>query len=86
MGFNYNGESNMDPVQSAARSLSERICVTLKALTDVEDLTARVPSLNSLVIRAVHLSHLFRVQRAQYEFALPLPGAAFQPDLMEDQR
>ncbi|CZT17273.1 uncharacterized protein RCC_03107 [Ramularia collo-cygni] len=71
-------------VHSAASQLSDMICVTLSALTDMKDLGTRASSLNTIVMRAVQLSHLFRVQRAQYEFFLPAPGAPFQPDLMED--
>lgn len=73
-----------DSVHLAASRISQMICVTLAAITDVQDLSARASSLNSIVLRAVRLSHLFKVQLAQYEFALPVPGTPFQPDLMED--
>lgn len=73
-----------ESVHLAASRLTEKICTTLGALTDLEDLAARASSLNAIVMRAVQLSHLFRVQRAQYEFALPAPGDSFQSDMMED--
>lgn len=68
----------------SAIRLAESIRAVLSALTDVEDFGPRANSLNSIVVRAVQLSHLFKVQRAQYEFALPAPGAPFRSDLMED--
>ncbi|SMQ46214.1 unnamed protein product [Zymoseptoria tritici ST99CH_1A5] len=75
-----------ESVESASRSMSEVICLVLSALTDAmpEDLETRVPSLNTIVKRAITLSHLYRVQRARYEFHLPLPGSHFSAESMED--
>jgi hypothetical protein len=73
-----------ESVESAARSMSEMICIVLSTLTDVENFESRVPSLNAIVKRAISLSHLYRVQRASYEFRLPLPGTRFSAENMED--
>lgn len=69
---------------SASQSMSEMICITLNTLTDMEESQSRVSSLNAIVKRTVSLAHSFRVQRAQYEFSLPSPGASYDPDVMED--
>lgn len=71
-------------VQAAVTRLCEMTCDTLSSLTDVEDLGARASSLSAIVMRAARLSHLFRVQRAQYEFVLPVSGTLFDSNLMED--
>ncbi|KAM3418244.1 hypothetical protein BST61_g4245 [Cercospora zeina] len=73
-----------DAVDSAAMALSEMICITLTSLTGVEESTAMTSSLNAIVKRIVSLSHVFRVQHAQYEFVLPPPGAPFDPARMDD--
>lgn len=76
--------SSEEALHLAAGRVSENICTTLSAITDVQDLNERASSLTSIVLRAVHLSHLFRVQQSQYELTLPVSGTLFRPDLMED--
>ncbi|EME87873.1 uncharacterized protein MYCFIDRAFT_213048 [Pseudocercospora fijiensis CIRAD86] len=71
-------------VDSASQSMSEMICITLNALTEVEEGKAKVASLNAIIRRTISLAHLFRVQRAQYDFILPPPGTAYSADAMED--
>ncbi|KAK4507135.1 hypothetical protein PRZ48_000869 [Zasmidium cellare] len=71
-------------LESAAKSMAEMICITLNTLTEAEESTARVTSLQAILRRAISLSHLFRVQRARYEFRLPAPASTFAPDAMED--
>lgn len=71
-------------LDSAAKSMAEMICITLSTLTEVEESSARVSSLQAILKRAISLSHLFRVQRARYEFRLPPPGSVFEPAMMDD--
>ncbi|KAF2173294.1 hypothetical protein M409DRAFT_17236 [Zasmidium cellare ATCC 36951] len=71
-------------LESAAKSMAEMICITLNTLSDAEDSAARVTSLQAILKRTVSLSHLFRIQRARYEFDLPTPGSTFMPGKMED--
>ncbi|KXT17917.1 hypothetical protein AC579_5906 [Pseudocercospora musae] len=71
-------------VESASQSMSEMICITLNTLTEAEEAKAKATSLNAIIKRTISLAHLFRVQRAQYEFILPLPGTAYSSDAMED--
>ena len=68
---------------ASAERIAGRICHTLSALTDAETNHA-VAALPVIVKRAITLAHLFKVQRAQYEFAIPDFGAGFDPLLMED--
>jgi hypothetical protein len=69
---------------SASSSLAEMICITLHTLTEVEESPAKVDSLNAIIKRIIALSHVFRVQRAQFDFHLPLPGTPFDPAMMEE--
>ncbi|EME49733.1 hypothetical protein DOTSEDRAFT_68492 [Dothistroma septosporum NZE10] len=73
-----------ESVEAASRSMSKKICDTLNVLTEANESEARITSLDAILKRAVSLTHLFRVQRARYEFALPRPGATFDPSVMED--
>lgn len=70
-------------IDAAALGMTELICIALSTLTEVEGNDARRVSLNSIVRRAISLAHLFRVQRAQYEFSLPTPGADFNRATMD---
>ena len=76
-------ESINEPVDSAATGVAEMICVALKALTDAEDTENRQPSLKPIILRAISVAHLIRVQQSTYEFLLPYPGDAFDQDTME---
>lgn len=71
-------------LESASKSMAEMICITLSTLTEAEESASRVSSLQAIIKRAISLSHLFRVQRARYEFRLPPPGTAFVAETMED--
>lgn len=73
-----------EPVECAATGIAEMICITLQALTEVEESEARLTSLKAIVKRAISLAHLVRVQEARYEVVLPLPGQKFDPDVMDD--
>ena len=77
-------DSIKEPVESAASGISEMICITLEAVTDVDESETRLPSLKAIIQRVISLAHLIRVQRAQYEFVLPSPGEAFDPLSMDD--
>ncbi|KAF2209772.1 hypothetical protein CERZMDRAFT_118413 [Cercospora zeae-maydis SCOH1-5] len=50
-----------DAVDSAAKALSEMICITLTSLTGMEESAAMTSSLNTIVKRVVSLSHVFRL-------------------------
>ncbi|GIZ40997.1 hypothetical protein CKM354_000431500 [Cercospora kikuchii] len=73
-----------DAVDSAAKALSEMICITLTSLTGAEESAAMSSSLHAIVKRVVSLSHVFRVQHAQYQFVLPEPGSPFDQARMDD--
>lgn len=73
-----------EPVESATNGIAEMICITLKALTDVEESEMMHTSLRTIVRRAVSLAHVIRVQQARYEFVLPKPAESFDADSMED--
>jgi hypothetical protein len=73
-----------ESVESASRSMSEIICIVLSTLTGVEDFETQIPSLTTIVNRAVSLSHLYRVQRAEYDIILPSPGTRFSHVNMEE--
>jgi hypothetical protein len=64
--------------------MSEIICIVLSTLTGVEDFETQIPSLTTIVNRAVSLSHLYRVQRAEYDIILPSPGTRFSHENMEE--
>ena len=73
-----------EPVDKSAAALAEMICITLKAITDIEDSDARLASLKTIVLRAISLAHLIRVQQSQYLFILPAPKDQFDPASMDD--
>jgi hypothetical protein len=68
-------------VQSAVARMTETISRALGKLTDTEP---NVAALSGIVKRAVSLAHIFRLQRARYDFCLPSPTEAFDPSTMED--
>jgi len=76
-----------EPIGNAAEEIAELICVTLGALTDMDLPTepGRVwmASLMLIIMRAIRLAHLFRIQRPQYTFCLPAASAPFDPSMME---
>ena len=71
-------------MESAANGIAEMICITLKAITQSEDRETRLPSLKSIVKRAISLAHLIRVQQVHYGFSLPSPGDPFNAASMDD--
>lgn len=73
-----------EPLEKAASGIAEMICITLQAITDVENSEARLSSLKSIIHRAISLAHLIRVQQAQYQFVLPHPEERFDATSMED--
>jgi hypothetical protein len=73
-----------EPVESSATALAEMICIALKTITEVEDSDARLASLKTIVLRAISLAHLIRVQQSQYLFSLPPPGDQFDITSMDD--
>lgn len=77
-------EGIKEPVDSSANALAEMICITLQAITNVEDSDARLSSLKTIVLRAISIAHLIRVQQSQYLFALPRPGEQFDINTMDD--
>lgn len=77
-------EGIKEPVDSAAARLAEMVCITLKAVTDMEDSDSRRASLKTIVLRAISIAHSIRVQQSQYLFTLPSPGDQFDIDTMDD--
>ncbi|CAK4028293.1 Hypothetical predicted protein [Lecanosticta acicola] len=77
-------ESVRDSVESASRSMSEIICITLNTLTDSEESTSRIAALTVIVKKVISLAHICKAQRAQYDFDLPSAGSSFLSDSMED--
>ena len=73
-----------DLVESAIHGITEMCCITLHAMTEVDDSETRFSSLKSIVKRTVSLAHLIRVQQAQYGFILPAPGEQFDSTTMDD--
>ena len=71
-------------IESSTTGIAEMICITLEAMTEVEDSGARLTSLKSIIKRAISLAHLIRVQQAQYEFILPSPGQPFDATAMDE--
>lgn len=71
-------------VESAIHGIAEMICITLTAVTEVEESETRFASLKTIIKRAVSLAHLIRVQQSQYEFVFPTPGEHFDASCMED--
>nr|POE46969.1 hypothetical protein CFP56_00301 [Quercus suber] len=74
----------IDSVDASARSIVAAICSTLAVLTESEQSELPRASLETLIKRAVSLSHTFRIQRPQYEFVLPICGSTFDDMSMED--
>jgi hypothetical protein len=77
-------ESMKSSTDATALAVAVNICVLLGKLTDAEDHESRVASLKSIVKRSIDLAHLFKSQRAQYDFILPLPNSTFDAVAMED--
>jgi hypothetical protein len=73
-----------DAIDSAALSLAEAICAALDKITEEAEHDSRVASLRTIAKRGINLAHLFRVQRAQYSFALPASDASFDELTMEN--
>ena len=73
-----------EPVESAAEGMAEMICITLNAVTEMEESEARLSSLKSVVKKAISLAHHVRSQQAQYDFMLPAPGEEFEAASMDD--
>jgi len=71
-------------VQKASQAVIGGICHCLCRVTNIELSESGKTSLKSITKRAVSLAHLFRMQRARYDFHLPSPGDAFDPAVMED--
>jgi hypothetical protein len=77
-------ESMKSSIDDTAESVAVKICILLGKLTDAEDHESRVASLRSIVKRSIDLAHLFKSQRAQYDFILPMPSSTFDAATMED--
>lgn len=73
-----------DTIESAVAGMAEMICITLNALTEMEESEARLNSLKSIVRRAISLAHQIQSQQAQYQFVLPAPGALFEMSSMDN--
>lgn len=71
-------------LHSEAWALTDTISGVLNSLTRAEGSTApRSCPLYAVIKRLVSLSHMFRVQRAEYEFILPELGSRFDPASVE---
>jgi hypothetical protein len=77
-------ESMKSSIDATALTVAVNICVLLGKLTDADDHESRVASLKSIIKRSIDLAHLFKSQRAQYDFILPVPSSAFDAATMED--
>lgn len=77
-------EAVREPIESAAGAMAEMICITLNAMTEMEESEARLGSLRTIVRRAILLAHQVRSQQAGYDFVLPAPGDAFEAASMDD--
>ena len=73
-----------EPLEKAATGIAEMICITLQAITDVEESEPRLTSLKTIIHRAITIAHLIRVQQAQYQFILSSPEDQFDPSSMDD--
>jgi hypothetical protein len=73
-----------DSISSAAKVMAEKICRLLTALTEIEGGANRLAALTGIVKRAIDLQHMFRVQRARYQFDLPSTSDVYHPDVMEN--
>lgn len=73
-----------EPVESAAGAMAEMICITLNAMSEMEESEAGLGSLRTIVRRAILLAHQVRSQQAQYAFVLPVPDDEFNAAFMED--
>ncbi|KAK5112135.1 hypothetical protein LTR62_004478 [Meristemomyces frigidus] len=77
-------EGMEEVVDNAARAMAEKICMILNVLTESENTPTRLAVLTSIVTRAIELQHIFRVQKARYQFDLPSTSDVFHPDVMDD--
>ncbi|KAK4975497.1 hypothetical protein LTR42_004708 [Elasticomyces elasticus] len=64
-------------IEAAARTLAEKVCTVLTVLTQVEGNGTRLAAVTEL-------QHLFRVQRARYQFDLPSTSDLFYSEVMEN--
>ncbi|KAK0786951.1 hypothetical protein LTR75_013041 [Friedmanniomyces endolithicus] len=72
-------------IDTAARALAGRVCGVLTVLTGVtEGSEGRLGALTGIVRRGIELQHLFRVQRARYQFDLPSTSDLFYAEVMEN--
>ncbi|KAK0316727.1 hypothetical protein LTR91_001445 [Friedmanniomyces endolithicus] len=72
-------------IDAAARALAGRVCTVLSVLTGVtEGSEGRLAALTGIARRAIELQHLFRVQRARYQFDLPCTSDLFYAEVMEN--
>lgn len=71
-------------VMPAAKNIAERICGVLTALSEVDGNGNRLATLTSIVRRAIDLQHLFRAQRARYQFDLPSTSDVFHAAVMDN--
>ncbi|KAK3670330.1 hypothetical protein LTR78_009784 [Recurvomyces mirabilis] len=77
-------EGMEDVISTAAKKVAEKICHALTILSEVEGTVTRLAVLTSIVTRAIELQHIFRVQKAGYQFDLPSTNDIFHLDVMED--
>jgi activating signal cointegrator complex subunit 1 len=77
-------EGTQELVMPAAKHLAERICSILTTLTEVDGNGNRLAALTSIVRRAIDLQHLFRAQRARYQFDLPSTSDVFHAAVMDN--
>ncbi|TKA61494.1 hypothetical protein B0A55_12035 [Friedmanniomyces simplex] len=73
-------------IEAAARALAGRVCAVLTTLTQVEgeENGTRLAAMTGIARRAIELQHLFRVQRARYQFDLPSTSDLFYAEVMEN--
>jgi activating signal cointegrator complex subunit 1 len=76
-----------DSLQEAAeitgRAIADTVCKVLGAVSGLEVTESQRVTLNSIIRKTISLSHMFRVQRAQYEFRLPPPESDVKAAAME---
>ncbi|KAK3068980.1 hypothetical protein LTR53_013045, partial [Teratosphaeriaceae sp. CCFEE 6253] len=77
-------DGTQDYIDTAAKTLAEKVCSVLTALTQVEGNVARLATMTGIAKRAIELQHLFRVQRARYQFDLPSTSDLFYGEVMEN--
>ncbi|KAF2768062.1 hypothetical protein EJ03DRAFT_136031 [Teratosphaeria nubilosa] len=76
--------SLQEATEAVGMSIVEKICAALAAVSDVAATGSQRLALNNIIRRTISLAHLFRVQRAQYEFTLPTAGSSFRGEIMDD--